>query len=135
VRKNERNKEFELLPCKDRFTYKGVDYFFNDFVYIDPLQLLFLREEKEIEKFKVGINKWLKAYAIFQILEIKIANGLKKADLKSTKVTIRRFFRAGDVGPEKAYTADIREVFSKFYPPVFFYTVHIFVLENLIALS
>lgn len=111
LRENERKKEFELFRSKDGFTYKGVDYFVHDFVYIDPLQLPSTGEEKEIEKFKAGRNKGLKAYAVCQILEIKVANGLKKADLKSVKITVKRLFRPEDVGFEKAYTADIREVY------------------------
>jgi DNA (cytosine-5)-methyltransferase 1 len=70
MRENETKKEFELLPSKDGFTYKGVDYFVHDFVYIDPLQLPSFGEEKEVEKFKAGRNKGLSAYSICQILEI-----------------------------------------------------------------
>eukprot|EP01018_Ginkgo_biloba_P018917 Gb_24436 [translate_table: standard] len=110
LREDEEKKELFVLSGKDGFTYKGVDYNVHDFIYVDPMQFPSLGEE-EIEKFKAGRNRGLRAYAVGQILGINIANGSKKADLKSVKVTIRRFFRPEDVGSEKAYTADIRELY------------------------
>eukprot|EP01018_Ginkgo_biloba_P000890 Gb_34186 [translate_table: standard] len=101
-----------MLPNKDGFRYEGVEYYLYDFIYVDPLQFPVLGQEKEqVEKFKASGNRGLRAYAICQILEIRNTNGLKKGESKPAKVIAQRFFRPEDVGFQKAYTADIREVY------------------------
>ena len=52
----------------------------------------------------------LKAYVVCQVLEIVVKKEIKEAEIKSTQVKIRRFFRPEDVSNEKAYCSDIQEV-------------------------
>ncbi|KAH9315101.1 hypothetical protein KI387_023728, partial [Taxus chinensis] len=113
IREDEKqNLELCMLQNNDGFRYVGVEYYMYDFIYVDPDQFPVVGDEKEpIEKFKASGNRGLRPYAICQILEIKSSNSLRKTESKPTKITVRRFFRPDDVGPEKAYTADIREVY------------------------
>jgi DNA (cytosine-5)-methyltransferase 1 len=100
-----------MLKNKDGFRYEGVKYYLLDFVYVDPEQFPPLGDEKEpIERFKASRNRGLRAYTVCQILEIRSSSSLNKGELKPTQIIVRRFFRPEDIGNEKAYTADIREV-------------------------
>lgn len=104
--------ELCLLKNKDGFRYEGVKYSLLDFVYVDPGQFPPLGDDKEpIERFKASRNRGLRAYIVCQILEIKSSSSLNKGESKPTQIILRRFFRPEDIGTEKAYTADIREVY------------------------
>ncbi|XP_057863874.2 DNA (cytosine-5)-methyltransferase 1B [Cryptomeria japonica] len=113
IREDEKqNSELYMLQNNDGFKYEGVEYYLHDFIYVDPEQFAAVGDEKEpLEKFKASGNRGLRSYAVCQILEIKSSCGLRKSDSKPTKIKARRFFRPDDVGLEKAYTADIREVY------------------------
>ncbi|XP_006847211.2 DNA (cytosine-5)-methyltransferase 1B [Amborella trichopoda] len=103
------NKEFRMLSDKSGFVCKGVQYTLLDFVYVNP-QVFAVSVEQE--KFKAGRNVGLRAYVVCQLLEIEVSGGSKKVDsIKTTKLKVRRFYRPEDIGTEKAYTADIREVY------------------------
>lgn len=106
------NHTLYMLKNKDGFRYDGVDYHPFDFIYVDPEQFPPLGEEKEpIERFKASRNRGLRAYIVCQILEIRSSRSLNKGELKPTEIIVRRFYRPEDIGTEKAYTADIREVY------------------------
>ncbi|KAF3779370.1 DNA cytosine-5-methyltransferase 1B [Nymphaea thermarum] len=101
---------FSILAGKSGFLHKGVRYSVNDFLYVNP-QEFSAEAELDQEKFKAGRNVGLRAYVVCQFLGIEVCSGSKHADAKSTKIKVRRFFRPEDVGQEKAYVADIREVY------------------------
>ena len=82
-------------------------HYINDYVYVSPFEF-----EEKIEQgtHKSGRNVGLKAYVVCQVLEIVVKKEIKQAEIKSTQVKIRRFFRPEDLSNEKAYCSDIREV-------------------------
>ncbi|KAK9292062.1 hypothetical protein L1049_020016 [Liquidambar formosana] len=100
---------FKVTSCKTGFVYKGTEYSVHDYVYISHNH--FAAERVESETFKGGRNVGLKAYVMCQLLEIVVTKAPKQAEIKSTKVKVRRFFRPEDISAEKAYCSDIREVF------------------------
>ncbi|KAF3791508.1 DNA cytosine-5-methyltransferase 1B [Nymphaea thermarum] len=103
-------EHFSILPGKSGFVHKGVQYSVNDFLYVNP-QEFSAEAGVHREKFKAGRNVGLRAYVVCQFLEIEVSSGSKHDDSKSTKIKVRRFFRPEDVGQEKAYVSDIREVY------------------------
>ncbi|CAN6476016.1 unnamed protein product [Victoria cruziana] len=103
-------EKFSILNGKSGFVHKGVQYSVNDFLYVNPQEFP-AEAEADQDKFKAGRNVGLRAYVVCQFLAIEVCSGSKHADAKSTKIKVRRFFRPEDVGQEKAYVADIREVY------------------------
>lgn len=105
----QKDKEvFRVNASKTSFLYDGIDYSFNDYVYISPHH--FSMEEMENETFKSGRNVGLKAYVVCQLLEILVKKEAKEAVMKSTQVKVRRFYRPEDISIERAYCSDVREV-------------------------
>ncbi|RDY07106.1 DNA (cytosine-5)-methyltransferase 1, partial [Mucuna pruriens] len=99
---------FKVNSSKSGFILKGTEYSLNDYVYVSPFEF-----EEKIEQgtYKSGRNVGLKAYVVCQVLEIIVKKEIKQAEIKSTQVKIRRFFRPEDVSNEKAYSSDIQEVY------------------------
>nr|ASA49416.2 DNA cytosine-5-methyltransferase 1 [Vaccinium corymbosum] len=105
----ERQKEvFMLDSSMTGFTFNGTEYSIHDFVYLGPYHF---GEDEDGATFKGGRNVGLRAYVICQLLEIEGAKSSKKADPKSMKVKLRRFFRPEEISAEKAYRSDIQEVY------------------------
>ncbi|XP_010553726.1 PREDICTED: DNA (cytosine-5)-methyltransferase 1-like isoform X2 [Tarenaya hassleriana] len=110
IRKEEEKKLlFKLNTSKTGFFFNGVEYSTDDYVYVNPGY--FNGEKVEAEVFKAGRNVGLRAYVICQLLEIIVLKGTKNAELSSTEVKVRRFYRPEDVSAEKAYASDIQEVY------------------------
>ncbi|KAK7314847.1 hypothetical protein VNO77_33375 [Canavalia gladiata] len=99
---------FKVNSSKSGFLLKGTEYTLNDYIYASPFEF-----EEKIEQgtHKSGRNVGLKAYVVCQVLEIIVKKETKQAEVKSTQVKIRRFFRPEDVSNEKAYCSDIQEVY------------------------
>ncbi|CAJ1952413.1 unnamed protein product [Sphenostylis stenocarpa] len=99
---------FNVNSLKSGFLFKGIEYSLNDYVYASPFEF-----EEKIEQgtHKSGRNVGLKAFVVCQVLEIVVKKEIKHAEIKSTQVKIRRFFRPEDVSNEKAYCSDIQEVY------------------------
>lgn len=98
---------FKVNSSKSGFLFNGTEYSLDDYVYVSPFEF-----EEKIEQgtHKSGRNVGLKAYVVCQVLEIVVKKEIKQAEIKSTQVKIRRFFRPEDLSNEKAYCSDIREV-------------------------
>ncbi|KAJ7976049.1 DNA (cytosine-5)-methyltransferase [Quillaja saponaria] len=105
----ETQKEKFKLNSATGFVYSGTEYTVHDFVYVSPCY--FVEERVEQGTFKSGRNVGLRAYVICQLLEIIVQKELKRAEVKSTQVKVRRFYRPEDISSEKAYHSDIREVY------------------------
>ncbi|KAK7268999.1 hypothetical protein RIF29_21713 [Crotalaria pallida] len=99
---------FKVNSSKTGFMFRGTEYSVHDFVYVGPFQF---EERREEETHKSGRNIGLKAYVVCQVLEIIVKREVKHAEMNSTKVKVRRFFRPEDISTQKAYTSDIREVY------------------------
>lgn len=98
---------FKVNSSKSSFVLEGTQYFLNDYVYVSPFEF-----EEMIEQgtHKSGRNVGLKAYVVCQVLEIIAKKEVKQAEMKSTELKVRRFFRPEDVSDEKAYCSDVQEV-------------------------
>lgn len=99
---------FKVNSSKTGFVYNGTDYSVHDYVYVSPCH--FAEDRVENEKFKSGRNVGLKPYVVCQILEVIVKKETKRADIKSTEVKMRRFYRPEDISTQKAYASDIRMV-------------------------
>ncbi|XP_027178406.1 DNA (cytosine-5)-methyltransferase 1B-like [Coffea eugenioides] len=100
---------FEIDTSKTSFVYLGTEYSVYDYVYVEPHQ--FATRKSESETYKGGRNVGLKAYVVCQLLEILTSNASRKAELDSTQLKLRRFFRPEDISEEKAYCSDVREIY------------------------
>ncbi|VFQ73766.1 unnamed protein product [Cuscuta campestris] len=110
VKSCDQNRDFfKLNASKTSFIYQGVEYSIHDFVYVSPHQ--FAVERIGGGTFKGGRNVGLRAYTICQLIEVPGKEGSEEADIDSTEVKIRRFFRPDDISAEKAYSSDIREIY------------------------
>jgi DNA (cytosine-5)-methyltransferase 1 len=100
---------FKVNSLKSSFVLEGTEYSLNDYVYVSPFEF-----EERIEQgtHKSGRNVGLKAYVVCQVLEIIVKKETKQAEIKSTELKVRRFFRPEDVSSEKAYCSDVQEVKS-----------------------
>lgn len=108
---NDVQKEKEVYrvnSSKTTVVYNGIEYSLYDFVYISPHY--FAEERVENGTFKSGRNVGLKAFVVCQLLEIIVKKETKEAEIKSTQVKVRRFYRPEDISAQKAYVSDIREV-------------------------
>ncbi|XP_057452069.1 DNA (cytosine-5)-methyltransferase 1-like [Lotus japonicus] len=108
---NEDQKEkdiFKINSSKSGFLLRGTEYSLDDYVYVSPL---YFDEKIAQGTYKSGRNVGLKAYVVCQVLEIIVQKEIKKAEIKSTEVKVRRFFRPDDVSNEKAYCSDVQEVY------------------------
>lgn len=93
-------------------SYQGVEYCVKDFFYVSPDALPPVMDESEhVEKFKASRNRGLRAFVVCQLLSIKVQKGSKQLNAKNIQLSVRRFFRPEDIGTEKAYGADVREVY------------------------
>ncbi|KAK2367307.1 DNA (cytosine-5)-methyltransferase [Trifolium repens] len=99
---------FKVNSSKSSFVLEGTEYSLNDYVYVSPFEI-----EERIEQgtHKSGRNVGLKAYVVCQVLEIIVKKETKQAEVKSTELNVRRFFRPEDVSSEKAYCSDVQEVY------------------------
>ncbi|XP_039683076.1 DNA (cytosine-5)-methyltransferase 1 [Medicago truncatula] len=99
---------FKINSSKSSFVLEGTEYSLNDYVYVSPFEF-----EEKIEQgtHKSGRNVGLRAYVICQVLEIIAKKETKQAEIKSTDIKVRRFFRPEDVSSEKAYCSDVQEVY------------------------
>ncbi|KAA8531274.1 hypothetical protein F0562_005983 [Nyssa sinensis] len=102
-------ESFKVNASKTGFIYKATEYSIHDFVYVSPHHLAV--ERMENGTFKGGRNVGLKAYVVCQLLEIIVPKAPKQADIDSTQVKVRRFFRPENISAEKAYCSNIREVY------------------------
>lgn len=98
---------FKVNSSKTGFLFRGTEYSVHDYIYVSPFEF---EERIEEGKYKSGRNIGLKAYVVCQVLEIIVKMGTKHAEMKFTKVKVRRFFRPEDISNQKAYCSDIREV-------------------------
>lgn len=111
-KEEQQNKEsFKVNASRTAFTYRGVEYSIHDYIYASPHLFSAERERGESETFKSGRNIGLKAYVICQVLEISTSKESRQAEMKSTQLKVRRFFRPEDISAEKTYCSDIREVY------------------------
>ncbi|KAK7344087.1 hypothetical protein VNO77_13339 [Canavalia gladiata] len=99
---------FEVNSSQTGFLLRRTEYSLHDYVYVSPFEF-----EERIEQgtYKSGRNVGLKAYVVCQVLEILVKKDIGHAEMKSTKVNVRRFFRPEDISNQKAYCSDIREVY------------------------
>ncbi|KAJ4715071.1 DNA (cytosine-5)-methyltransferase [Melia azedarach] len=109
INESEKAKEMFKVNSKTSFVYRTTEYSIHDYVYASPHH--FTMDKVDCETFKGGRNVGLKAYVVCQVLEIIISKEIKRAEMKSTQVKVRRFFRPEDISAEKAYSSDIREVY------------------------
>lgn len=100
---------FEVNESKTGFTYLGVEYHVDDFVYVGSHQ--FDSDERGNETHKGGRNVGLKPYVICQLLQIEAPKNSKRVDPESITVQVRRFYRPEDLSADKAYRSDIQEVY------------------------
>ena len=109
VRESETHEEFSLCSSKTSFTLNQTEYHVDDFVFVSPT---YFGETKEEERgnFKAGRNVGLRPFVVCQILNICSVKSSRQAQLESTEVKVRRFYRPDDVSADKAYSSDIREV-------------------------
>lgn len=98
---------FKVNSSKSSFLFKGTEYALHDYVYVSPFDF---EERMEKATYKSGRNVGLKAYVVCQVMEIIIKKETKQAQMESTQVKVRRFFRPEDISNEKAYCSDIQEV-------------------------
>ncbi|KAK3183152.1 hypothetical protein Dsin_030438 [Dipteronia sinensis] len=83
IKETERETEaLKLDLCGYGFTFKGIEYRINDFVYLSPDN--FAAEDKDQGTFKGGRNAGLKAYVVCQLLGIEVSK--ERGSAKSTKV-------------------------------------------------
>ncbi|XP_038712503.1 DNA (cytosine-5)-methyltransferase 1B-like [Tripterygium wilfordii] len=108
MKESQREKEMFKLNLPG-FSFNGIEYHIQDFVYLAPCH--FGTNGREHETFKSGRNVRLSAYVVGQLMDIEVPTGSRLASPESTKVKVRRFFRPDDVSAEKAYCSDIREVY------------------------
>ncbi|XP_024535317.1 DNA (cytosine-5)-methyltransferase 1B [Selaginella moellendorffii] len=87
------------------FRFQGVEYHINDFVYVDITQIM-TQSQDEIQKFKGGRNKGLRAFTICQLMDI-----IPSSKTGAEQLTVRKFYRPEDVDLGKAYKADVHEVY------------------------
>ncbi|KAK7251127.1 hypothetical protein RIF29_34055 [Crotalaria pallida] len=109
LKEAEREKDlFKVNSSKSSFLFNGTEYALHDYIYASPLDF-----EERIEQgtHKSGRNVGLKAYVVCQVMEIIVKKELKQAEMKSTEVKVRRFFRPEDISNEKAYCSDVQEVY------------------------
>lgn len=103
------NNKFEVNAAKTGFVYLDTEYSVEDYIYVKPDQ--FCAREVDSEIFKSGRNIGLRSYVVCQLLEIICTKAAKHADMDSTQVKIRRFYRPEDISCDKAYCSDVREIF------------------------
>ncbi|KAJ0260435.1 Bromo adjacent homology (BAH) domain-containing protein [Hirschfeldia incana] len=103
----EERRKIKLNASKTGFSYNGVEYCADDFVYVYPDCID--GSKKANGKFKSGRNIGLRAFVVCQLLEIIVPNKSRKGC--SFEVNVRRFYRPEDVSEGKAYSSDIREVY------------------------
>lgn len=109
---NKERLSTRILANDEGISYQGIEYRIKDFFYVSPDALPSLSDESEpVEKFKASRNRGLRAFAICQLLSLKTEKGSKQLNAKNTRLSVRRFFRPEDISAEKAYTADVREVY------------------------
>lgn len=102
-REKEDNKNvMQLLQNKDGFRLNGVDYLKDDYVYLDPASFKSHAENKSFDMVKASRNKGLRAFEICQLLAFQ-------SEKTPATLSVRRFYRPEDLGPEKAYKADLHE--------------------------
>uniref|UniRef100_A0A8R7QJG5 Cytosine-specific methyltransferase n=1 Tax=Triticum urartu TaxID=4572 RepID=A0A8R7QJG5_TRIUA len=99
--------EFKILS-ETSFVLKNVTYNVHDFLYIRPE--FFPRVEGR-GTYRAGRNVGLKPYVVCCLQSVNGASRSHKANLKSTKVSVRRLYRPDDISSDKAYSSDIREVY------------------------
>ncbi|PON45428.1 C-5 cytosine methyltransferase [Parasponia andersonii] len=110
VKEVQKEKEvYKVNSSKTSLVYNGIEYSVYDYVYISPHH--FADERADNGTFKAGRNVGLKAYVVCQVLEIIVKKETKEAEIKSTQVKVRRFYRPEDISAQKAYVSDIREVY------------------------
>ncbi|KAL1356188.1 hypothetical protein HN51_008170 [Arachis hypogaea] len=108
---NEDEKErdtFKVASSKSGFVLRGTQYSVSDYVYASPFDL---DERTEQATHKSGRNVGLKPYVVCQLLEIITKKDVKQAEIKSTEVKVRRFYRPEDISSAKAYCSDLQEVY------------------------
>ena len=98
--------EFKILS-KTSSVLKNVTYNVHDFMYIKPK---FFHRVVGRGTYRAGRNVGLKPYVVCRLQSVNAAAGSHKANLKSTKVSVRRLYMRDDISSDKAYTSDIREV-------------------------
>ncbi|KAF1897087.1 hypothetical protein Lal_00034789 [Lupinus albus] len=109
LKEAEREKEnFKVNSSKSSFLFNGSGYALHDYIYVSPFDF---DERIEQGTHKSGRNVGLKAYVVCQVLEIIVKKEIKQAEMKSTQVKVRRFFRPEDISNEKAYCSDVQEVY------------------------
>ncbi|KAF1899167.1 hypothetical protein Lal_00019289 [Lupinus albus] len=109
LKEAEREKEtFKVNSSKSSFILNGTEYGLLDYVYVSPFDF---DERIEQGTHKSGRNVGLKAYVVCQVMEIIVNKETKQAELKSTQVKVRKFFRPEDISNEKAYCSDVQEVY------------------------
>ncbi|KAH9750483.1 DNA (cytosine-5)-methyltransferase [Citrus sinensis] len=107
IKETGREKDvFKVNLNRNCFTLKGTEYHVNDYVYVAHHH--FADKDRNRDTFR---NEGMKAYVVCQLLGIEVPETSTKACPGSTKVKVRRFFRPEDISEEKAYYADIREVY------------------------
>ncbi|CAL0328676.1 unnamed protein product [Lupinus luteus] len=109
LKEAEREKEmFKVNSSKSSFILNGTEYGLLDYVYVSPFDF---DERIEQGTHKSGRNVGLKAYVVCQVMEIIVNKEIKQAEIKSTQVKVRKFFRPEDISNEKAYCSDVQEVY------------------------
>jgi DNA (cytosine-5)-methyltransferase 1 len=98
--------EFKILSDTS-FVLKSLTYNVHDFLYVRPE---FFSAVEGHGTYKAGRNVGLKPYVVCHLQSIIAPAGTKKTNVESTKVNVRRLYRADDISSEKAYSSDIREV-------------------------
>ncbi|VAI38148.1 unnamed protein product [Triticum turgidum subsp. durum] len=99
--------EFKILS-ETSFVLKNVKYNVHDFLYIRPQ---FFSPVEGRGTYRARRNVGLKPYVVCRLQSVNAAAGSRKANLKSTKVSVRRLYRPDDISSDKAYSSDIREVY------------------------
>ncbi|KAK7283728.1 hypothetical protein RIF29_13469 [Crotalaria pallida] len=99
---------FNINSSKSSFLFNGTEYGLHDYIYASPFDF---GERIKRGTHKSGRNVGLKPHVVCQVMEIVVEKATKQAEIKSTKVKVRRFLRPEDISNEKAYCSDVREVY------------------------
>ena len=90
--------EFKIL-WEISFVLKNVTYNVHDFLYIKPE---FIYPVEGRGTYRSGRNVGLKPYVVCRLQSVNAATGSHKANLESTKVSVRRLYRPYDISSDKA---------------------------------
>ncbi|RAL39532.1 hypothetical protein DM860_003065 [Cuscuta australis] len=108
-RKSHEKNDFTVCTSMKSFTYRGIQYNIQDFLYFSSQYLM---ENHEGKKSVVNsLHHKPEAYVVCRLLEVEVSCSLKQSNPESVKIKVQRFFRPEDISAQNAYVSDIQEVY------------------------